>query len=230
MTREVEDFDTSWEEKYQSGHQQRAPWDLAVSFVYRFRPKNQNIQDIRILEVGCGTAANLRFFAKEGFQVSGIDASKTAIEKAKLFFHEDGLTCDLRIGDFTKLDFENSQFDLVIDRASLTCVSAQQQKKAISEIHRVLKLGGHFLYNPYADTHSSRKFGTPHGEDLITNIDNGTLKGIGQIRFTAEKDFADFFPSDLWAVRMKLYETRQDMLADPETNFHSSWSIILEKR
>ena len=36
-------------------------------------------EDIRILEVGCGSGANLWMIAKEGFDAYGLDASSAAI-------------------------------------------------------------------------------------------------------------------------------------------------------
>ena len=38
---------------------------------------------LKILEVGCGTGANLSFFIEEGFNTYGIDGSKVAIKLAK---------------------------------------------------------------------------------------------------------------------------------------------------
>ena len=107
-------FDPVWEEKYSQGHSERYPWDHVVSFVFRNYPRHKLRKDVKILEVGCGTGSNLWFAAREGFQVAGIDASPSAIAYAQQRFAADGLTGDLRQGDFTELPHESNSFDLAL--------------------------------------------------------------------------------------------------------------------
>ena len=82
MTKKIEPFDAIWERLYQAGgrHRNRYPFDSVVQFVFRHRPKDVPVNEVRILEVGCGAGNNLWFAALEGFQVTGIDASETAID------------------------------------------------------------------------------------------------------------------------------------------------------
>lgn len=140
----VQTFDSVWERKYFSGHEQRAPWDSVVSFVERHRPQNKARTQTAIMEVGCGTASNLWFLASEGFNTAGPDASRSAISTAMTRFTENGLQCDLRVGDFTRLPYSDQSFDLIIDRAALTCCGKSGQRQAIAEIHRCAKKGGRF--------------------------------------------------------------------------------------
>src|SRR5262245_53509995 len=116
-------FDPIWEDAiYGQGQKiSRYPFDIVVTFVYRNYPRHKPRHDVRILEVGCGSGNNLWFAAREGFQVAGIDGSSSAIAYAQKRFAEEGLTGDLRVGDFTQLPFESDSFDLAIDRGSLTC-------------------------------------------------------------------------------------------------------------
>jgi hypothetical protein len=73
-------FDPVWEQIYQSGrHANRYPWDAVVSFVFRHRPRDLTPADTSVVEIGCGTAPNLWFAAREGFRVAGVDASDAAI-------------------------------------------------------------------------------------------------------------------------------------------------------
>ena len=171
-------FDPIWEEKYADGHIDRYPWDTVVSFVFRNIPRDKPRSDIRILEVGCGTGANLWFAAREGFNVSGVDASTSAINSARRRFNEDGLAGDLRVADFTSLPFSDMEFDIVIDRCSLVCCNFEMAKQAISEIHRVMKLGGRFFFNPYSDRHSSYSSGHLGSDGLVSEITSGTMVGV----------------------------------------------------
>jgi 2-polyprenyl-3-methyl-5-hydroxy-6-metoxy-1,4-benzoquinol methylase len=62
-------FDSIWEnEIYGDGKNiARYPYDVILSFIYRNFPRNKPRNEIKILEVGCGTGNNLWFAAREGF-------------------------------------------------------------------------------------------------------------------------------------------------------------------
>lgn len=134
----------NWEASYAAGSRvQRYPWDVVVSFVYRYgRPAD------RILEVGCGTGANLWFAAREGFEVFGVDISAAAIRYARDRFAGEGLGGDFSVGDFSTLAHPDSFFDLVVDRAALSYTD--DIERPLSEIRRVLKPSGRFLFTPFS--------------------------------------------------------------------------------
>ena len=222
-------FDPIWEQLRNEGRNvDRYPWDVIVSFVYRYAPHDKARSEINILKVGCGGGNNLWFAAREGFQVSGIDGSPTAIAYARQRFAEDGLYCDLRVGDFTQIPFESNRFDLVIDRASITCCGLSTAKKAVSEVRRVLRTGGKFHFNPYSNLHSSYVSGR-HGPDgLILDISAGTLVGVGQICFYGRSEIDALFTEGrelLTVQHMAIVEQVQ-----PQFTEHAEWLVIAEKR
>ncbi len=61
-----------------------------------------------LLEVGCGTGHFIRWFAQQGFQVTGLDTSPAMLEQARL---RNGTS--YLLGDALALPFENQRFDLV---------------------------------------------------------------------------------------------------------------------
>jgi ubiquinone/menaquinone biosynthesis C-methylase UbiE len=128
-----------WDAAYRRGEQlNRYPFDAVVSYVIRNAAPGS-----RILEIGCGTGNNLWFLAREGFDAAGIDSSETAIAYATKRFEEEGLTADIRLGDFHDLPWPDDSFDMVIDRAALQCSTTQPD--ALREIARVLRPEGRFL-------------------------------------------------------------------------------------
>lgn len=135
-----------WKEIYDNGHEQHAPWDEVVSFVYRHKPEKEN-HEIKILEVGCGTGSNLAFLDSLGFVVAGIDQDETAIIKAG---QRSGPQAEYEVGDFRNLPWDDGVFDMVIDRAALTYVDGVELIKAVDEVRRVLSDSGKFLFTPYA--------------------------------------------------------------------------------
>jgi SAM-dependent methyltransferase len=208
----------------QKKHLNRYPYDSVVTFVYRNAPGDKPRSETRILEVGCGAGNNLWFAAREGFLVTGIDCSPTAIAYAQRRFYEDGLTGDLRVGDFTRLPFENASFDLVIDREALSCVGMTTAGKAVEEAHRVLKRGGKFHWNVYSDQHTSASHGV-HGPDgLTTSMAAGTLAGMPDICFWGRERLVALFRSG-WTPRSMQHIEIRDEIAQ---TIHAEWRGVVE--
>jgi SAM-dependent methyltransferase len=226
-SQKISTIDPVWEEKYSQGHMQKYPWDIVVSFVFNNQPKGRPRCEIEVLEVGFGAGSNLWFAAREGFSVSGIEGSHSAVRYAKNRFSDDGLSGDLRVGDFTELPFAESKFDLVIDRGALTCVGKSSMKKSVREIHRVMKVGGRFLFNGYSDTHSSSRSGVAGHDSVRLKIDSGSLVGVGQICFLSRSDIDHIF-SDRWKLHQVQRREYIDMLG-LQSDIHSEWMVVAEK-
>lgn len=220
-------FDPIWEEIYAAGHFQSYPWDMVVSFLFRNSPRDLPRSEIKIMEVGFGTAPNLWFAAREGFGVAGVEGSSSAVGFAVERFKREGLSGDLRLGDFTSLPFESDSFDLVIDRCSLVCVGAEAQKQAIAEVHRCLRKGGRFLHNAYADSHSSMRAGERDSDGLIINITGGSLVGVGQLHFTSRSEIDERFAGG-WNLLQVQRREWVDMLG-VSSDIHAEWVVIAEK-
>lgn len=223
---ELKSFHYFWEQKYLDGYDTRYPWDTVVSFVFRNAPENKPRQEVKILEVGCGTGANLWFAAREGFRVYGVDGSATAIDLAKKRFHDDELNGNFYVADFTCLPFDDTEFDLVIDRAALTCVGFAAAQKAIKEIYRVMKLGARFFFCPYSDRHSSCSSGEQGQDEQRMNITLGTMVDAGPICFYGRqqviKILQDFHLSSL--QHMEYAE-----MLEPAWLVHAEWRVIASK-
>jgi ubiquinone/menaquinone biosynthesis C-methylase UbiE len=220
-------FDPIWEQKYQDGHHQKYPWDMVVSFVYRYAPKNVDPREIKILEVGCGTGSNLWFAAREGFNVAGIDASQSAIEYARNRFDKEGLDGDLRVGDFTKLPFSSDNYDLVIDRGGIVCCGLTAAKQVISEVYRVLKPHGKFLFNPYSHKHTSAFSGENGPDGLVYNISSGTLVNCGQLCFYDRENISDLLQNGWKFLSIQHFEFVEQIKRQHQ--IHAEWRVVAEK-
>lgn len=108
--------------------------DLAIQFLSQVIPA-----DARILDVGCGTGKGQESFGTLG-SVYGVDFSQDALE----FCHQRGL---LRVAraDAQALPLQDNSLDVVVTLDTIEHVPDDQ--KAIAEIARVLKPGGHLLIN-----------------------------------------------------------------------------------
>lgn len=222
-------FDSIWEnEIYGEGRNiSRYPYDSIVSFIYRNYPRDKSRKEIKILEVGCGTGNNLWFAAREGFSVTGIEGSKTAVEYAQNRFREEGLHGEFVVGDFTKLPFADNSFDLVFDRGAIVCVNFDGGKKVCSEVHRVLKTNGKFLFNPYSDSHTSFGSGDLQSDGMVINIKDGTLAGVGGLCFYGRQDIRRSL-GDGWKI-YSLQQKEYSNFTEPRVSIHSEWEVIAEK-
>jgi SAM-dependent methyltransferase len=223
-------FDPIWEEGIygQGQHLNRYPFDVVVSFVYRNYPRQKSRNECRILEIGCGAGNNLWFAAREGFQVAGIDGSRSAIAFARKRFADEGLVGDLRVGDYTDLPFLHDSFDLAIDRGSLTCCGLSAAQKAVSEVHRVLCPGGKFLCNPYSERHSSTRSGRPGPDGLTLGVSAGTLAGVGQLCFYGRSEIGALFAPGAWELRSVQHLEAVDELQAGH-GVHAEWRVVAEK-
>ncbi len=236
MTSTANGFDPIWEQKYREGHKMLAPFDTAVTFMFRHAPRDKARQDIRILEMGCGSASNLFFASQQGFQVAGIDASEAAIATAKERFTAEGLQGDLRVADFTKLPFADQFFDLVVDRGAMTCVDKDICRRGIAEITRVIKPGGRFLFTPFSDHHSSAVSGEclsqVPGSNAVGgfrgNICEGSLTGVGHICFYGAREVLDCFAPKDWRLLSMLHITQYDALS-VQRCMDAEWQVVAER-
>ena len=98
-------------------------------------PESQSLL-ARILDVGCGTGANLEMLSRFG-DAEGVDVSDEAIEYCRI----KGLK--VRKGIAEELPFEDSAFDLV---TALDVVEhLDDDISGLKELHRVTRSGGHAL-------------------------------------------------------------------------------------
>lgn len=216
-----------WEDTYRGGHRQSYPWDSVVSFVFRAAPNGVARRDVQILEVGFGTGSNLWFAAREGFSVAGIEMSPSAVAAARERFATEGLDGELEEGSFTSLPFKDARFDLVVDRAALTCAPLEDIAAAVEEIARVTKQGGRFFFNPYAASHTSAGSGMPCKGRVREDITEGSLAGLDRIAFLEEQDVR-LLLTDGWGIEsMKLLELSE--YAGGRSDLHSEWRVIARR-
>ena len=96
----------------------------------------------RVLELACGTARNLPFYA-EDVQLTGIELSPEMLEIGRRRARELGHPADLRPGDAQALEFEDESFDTVT--CTLGFCTIPDTSAAAREAFRVLRPGGELL-------------------------------------------------------------------------------------
>jgi SAM-dependent methyltransferase len=189
-------WDPVWESIFSSRPWGRYPQEEVVRFVARAFYRTPDRSEVRILELGCGPGSGASWFvAREGFALSGIDGSPTAIEKSRARFAEEGLAGEFVHGDVTELPWADASFDAVLDVGCLTCNTEQEAARIVAEVHRVLKPAGlHFSLTPKAGCWGD---GTGERLDATTrfNVEEGVFKQMGKTRFATEESIRRLYAS-----------------------------------
>lgn len=126
----------------------------------------------RVLDVGCAGGFMSEAIAKRGALVSGIDPSIPAIAAAKEHAAIGGLEINYTVGMGEDLPYEDTYFDAVV------CVDVLEHvtdlNKVISEIHRVLKPGGLFLFDTINRSKLAAFVTVTMAEDVLRILPRGT--------------------------------------------------------
>ena len=99
----------------------------------------------RVFELGCGAGANQPHYDPARItSFTAIDPSPKLLDYAREAVASKGWEADLRHGYGEDLPFADESFDTVV--CTFTMCSVQDQARSLSELRRVLKPGGTFLY------------------------------------------------------------------------------------
>ncbi|WMS89951.1 class I SAM-dependent methyltransferase [Pseudoalteromonas sp. HL-AS1] len=161
----------------------------------------ENRKQIRVLELGCGSGANLWMISKEGFDTYGIDISESAIHLAQQMLNHWETDAILERGSFDDMPFADDYFDVIVDVFSTNCLVESQFEHCLSEVKRCLKPNGLFFsYTPSVNSDAFKNYGKAELLDPWT-LDCVCREGspfIGQnypFRFCSEKRYFQLLES-----------------------------------
>jgi len=190
----MNDRDTKSKKIWESVYSDRAmtlwqPPEGVVQFAARFLKKRLNLNSYkeffpikRLLDIGCGNGATAIFFAKQDYEVFGVDLSGAATEIARKWSEAEHLNIDFRQADAAKLPFKANFFDCVVSYGVLDHLEPETGRHALDEAGRVLRTGGLFFLT-LADIKNS-KYG--RGKKVAHNtycLDDGYEAGAVQHYF-----------------------------------------------
>jgi ubiquinone/menaquinone biosynthesis C-methylase UbiE len=102
-----------------------------------------------VVEVGSGRGGGASYVTRylRPRSMRGIDFSKKAIEFCRKYYSVDGLS--FAHGDAENLPLADNSADVIINLESSHCYGSM--KRFLSEVYRVLRSGGYFLYSDHRD-------------------------------------------------------------------------------
>lgn len=200
------------------------PWSDVVSLSHKYC-KHFFHKKAAILEVGCGTGANISFFNAKDFKYHGIDGSPKIISSLKQKYPElkNALLCD----DFTKKINFNTQFDMVIDRAAITHNDTSSIKESLSNIRSKLNTNGMLLaIDWFSTSHGDSQKGLSVDSHTRTSIPTGQFKGVGKVHFSDKDHLLEIFSEfEILLMREKVVTN-----SIPDSTIFAAWDIVAIKR
>ena len=105
----------------------------------------------KILDIGCGNGRFFELFFSKGYDVTGVDFSKSLIRQAK----ERYPYAKVMLTMSEKLPFKNNSFDYIFLLLLLSHTDYRSFKKTISEAGRIVKNGGKIFILDEPETYGS---------------------------------------------------------------------------
>ena len=219
-------WDPEWETIFRRREWGRYPPEHMVRFVTRRFDGVPDRSAVRLLDVGCAAgAAGTWFMAREGFTVSAIDGSETAIAKAGARLDAEGLSAELLCRDAISLPWPDNTFDAAIDNACLCHNPLDGARRIVREVHRVLKPGGWFHSVNFTDRCSDYGRG-PASEPggFLARSGNGPLSGDYFTRFAGRPHI-----DDLYSPFEEVIVDFESRTVDAMTHLVESWIVDARK-
>jgi 2-polyprenyl-3-methyl-5-hydroxy-6-metoxy-1,4-benzoquinol methylase len=190
-----------WDNVYKDTPLEEIPWrSESAPWLYQFI-EDKTIPVGTVLDLGCGTGEKSIYLAKEGFNVVGVDISKTAIKHAREFADKAGVKVEFYNKDATNLSFlKDKTFDFVLDFANLHGIAKEKQPRYVQEIAKHLKPKGLFFLRCFSKRTPNRDGDYFVGEEV----------GDWKIWYFSKEDIISLFGNDF-----KILKTHQEDFKTP---------------
>lgn len=149
-----------------------------------FRKLFPNLQDKRVLDLGCGFGWHCRYARQQQVRsVVGVDISEKMLERARELTNDPAI--EYRQLPMEEVDFPAKEFDVVI--SSLAIHYVEDFQSICQKIHRFLVPGGSFVLSVEHPIFTARAeqdwYYNAEGERLHWPVDDYQKEGLRQAQF-----------------------------------------------
>jgi len=168
------------------------PSDSAITAVEIF--KNEKIHDILI--PGFGYGRNAKIFIDNGFKVTGIEISGSAIDLAR----KNGIDCKIHHGSVTSMPFDKVEYDGIYCYALIHLLNKRERRKFLHSCHNQLKSGGLLIFVLANDGNSlyglgkclsKNRYKLSSGLNVFFYNDEAVLKEFSEFNMIEYKDIEE---------------------------------------
>jgi SAM-dependent methyltransferase len=151
-----------------------------------------------ILDIGCGLGDNAIYPAKNGYPVTGLDISPTALSTARQRADDAGVEVTFAVADSTKLDGYTDAFDTVIDSGLFHSLDDDGRRSYVAAVHRASRPGATLLLSCFSDVN-------PVGDDWRPAVSEATLRDVlGTAGWDIESLEPATLPGELDGVQVEM--------------------------
>ena len=191
-----------WDTYYKENNVEDMPWyesnldpDLKNEITFR------NLTSGKFLDLGTGPGTQAMQLSNQGFEVTGSDLSKSAIEKAKKLFQKVNFVVD----DFLNSNLPENEFEFILDRGCFHVFDIKQRPNYVTQIKRILgKNGILFLKCMSIEEKDLPEDKGPHklSKSELTQVFSNDFE-VENIKDTVYQGTLDPLPKALFAVLKK---------------------------
>ncbi len=133
-----------FEARYKSGD---LPWDIKrADFNLTHTIQSFNIKPGKGLDIGCGTGDNVIWLSQQGFKMTGIDISSTAIEIARHKAGNMNINAAFYHLDFLKENVPGNPFSFVFDRGCFHSFETDEERSTYARnVNQLIENNGFWL-------------------------------------------------------------------------------------
>jgi SAM-dependent methyltransferase len=125
--------------------QSRAPWDGGPREPLVRLVESGEIEPGRAIDLGCGTGSNAIFLAQNGFDVTGVDYARAAIEKGREKARAARVDVEFIVDDLTNLSRVQGPYDLLVDIGTLDDLTSRDRERYVANVLPLTRPGSRFL-------------------------------------------------------------------------------------
>lgn len=140
-----------WDKIHASHEGARYPDTEFVRFMAKHYYATEDRASVKVLEMGCGTGANLWYLAREGFLATGVDGSVVAVVKSAERLKNEGVAAAVVRSDLRNTGFVGGRFDVVADIEAVSINDFSAAQEIYSECLRLLKPGGRLFVKTFSE-------------------------------------------------------------------------------
>jgi len=156
-----------------------------------------------VLDVGCAHGRDSTYLAKNGFEVTGIDISKIAIETSNQLSDKMQVNAKYIVGDFFSHPFK-TKFDCIINFNTLHLFFEEKRKEFIQRMHDLLNENGIIVVASFSNFESQYGKGENSGEE-------GTFITKGKpVHFFTEAEIKNLLKDKFKLVSNELVEVTEE--------------------